>query len=713
MLEDYIKNLEKEFTQHGYDFPASISDAQKLCLLYAYYHYFSADDSMIDESINGLIRQEKGQSLISGIYIDSDADVETIDVLVVSLTDGGPLDIPPSLSLFRKVQTEISEALHGRGNVQVVSFFADEDHKPSKIKPLSIKLLTDVTSRSSSFKKSLRNALAITKPDNNYTSFAFVLAPEIENDILEIEDPKEYVSSGSVVIDSGNNVLHFGKEESLIVNVAASSIKDLFIQYSYRGLFAQNLRYYIANPKIDNNIVDSITSRPDNFWYYNNGIIIICDDYQILENSIELTNFSIINGGQTTFLIGDTDFSHDFFVQCKIIKNKYVDPDDRIDFISTVAEATNTQKPIKSKDLVANQKEQRLLKKQLADEHIFCSIKRGQKVNKRLYPEAWQNTSNEEIAQFMYSFMYQKPGSAKGGKSSLCSNPDKYSLIFGKSYSSELIKDLLIIKQSFKKWGHQKTKTITKEDGQNGSYQISVAKYGMFFTVAILGILIKTYYYPYYVDAYKHANSSDEKMEVLSQYDINHHLLAENFSIDDLYQLFDYCSDAIIDGFNLLQSFKPSYTSIANFVKPDSMYCTYIVNNMMYRLQSPLPGNLEEIRQRTVHQQTENEKDLDKEIKENYSNSLSTEMANKTRLPQEVYDDIREELTKYRTTTFKANHIKAYVVFKNNARDKISSYGAETLDDLKDLRCLDRPQIKKYGKDILKIIKTVMVKHGY
>lgn len=106
---------------------------------------------------------------------------------------------------------------------------------------------------------------------------------------------------------------------------------------------------------------------------------------------------------KTTKLIGETEFNKDFFLQCKIIKNKYLDEDERLEFISDVAEASNTQKPIKNKDLIANRIEQRLLKKQMANEGVYCQIKRGEKINKKLYPNAWQNTTNEELGQFLLS----------------------------------------------------------------------------------------------------------------------------------------------------------------------------------------------------------------------------------------------------------------------------------------------------------------------
>ena len=42
------------------------------------------------------------------------------------------------------------------------------------------------------------------------------------------------------------------------------------------------------------------------------------------DGELELYNFSIVNGGQTTNLIGRTNFDNDFPIMCKVIKNKYL-----------------------------------------------------------------------------------------------------------------------------------------------------------------------------------------------------------------------------------------------------------------------------------------------------------------------------------------------------------------------------------------------------
>lgn len=704
MDNKYIQNLEEEFEQNNFEEFKELDEKGKLCALYAYYHYFSADSSKLDEVLLGIVKNSN--SFIRGIFIDTEADVETIDVLVANVNDSSDFNISASLAEFKYAEEQIFNEKNG----EISNFFSDPDHKPSVDRPIKIKTLTFMNPKTMAVKKSIKNGLNITVPSHEFISFEYLFWSAIENEILEIEDPKEFVTEGYIKMDNIDNVLRFGNEESIIVNASALSIKNLYDLYSYRGLFSQNLRYYISNPKIDDNIIDTILTRSDNFWYYNNGIIIICDDYKFENGGIVLKNFSIINGGQTSYLIGDTDFSRDFFVQCKIVKNKYVTDKEKVEFIANVAEATNTQKPIKSKDLIANQKEQRFLKKQLADAKIFCSIKRGQKVNKKLYPEPWQNTTNEELAQFLYSFLYQNPGLAKSSKSQLCSNPDKYSLIFTKQYDSLFLKDLLLLKQYYKKWARN-IASSSKKDSQINSIRISESKYCMLYTIAVFGLLVKNTYHPEYKQKYRATDMPEMKMEILSQFDINHSFLKENVSQEKIFSIFDFCADIIIEGFQYLREFKPNYNSIANFSKLNSNYTSYVVKNLMYKILSPLPGNLDGIWKEVLHERTQIEIDEDNQLLDLYKNLLSTELKYKTKLARDITEELKEELTNYRTKTYKANHIKAYEIFKNKSRDIIAMYGASTIEELKDLNCLDAQQIKEYGVEILKVIQKVMSRH--
>ena len=65
-----------------------------------------------------------------------------------------------------------------------------------------------------------------------------------------------------------------------------------------------NIRHYIRSRMVDDKINETLHKNRGDFWFLNNGIVIACEDFMIDGSKITLTNFSIVNGGQTTYLIG-------------------------------------------------------------------------------------------------------------------------------------------------------------------------------------------------------------------------------------------------------------------------------------------------------------------------------------------------------------------------------------------------------------------------
>ena len=526
---------------------------------------------------------------------------------------------------------------------------------------------------------------------------------DIEYEIMEIENPKEYVDEAIIQLDAPNNFMRFGTEESLIVNISALSLKNLYEQYGYRGLFAQNLRYYVKNAKIDGNIIESIQEHPEKFWYYNNGVILICDDYIIEGDSILVQNFSIINGGQTTKLIGETEFTQDFYIQCKIIKNKYEAADDRLEFIANVAEASNTQKPIKDKDLIANRIEQRLLKKQLADVGIFCQIKRGEKVNKKLYPAAWQNTTNEELGQFLLSFVYQKPGTARGSKASICGNKERYNLLFNKKYNSGFLGDLLKIKAFYKLWANQ----IKKTDDGSDPYKVGLVNNGMFFMTSIIGVVCKIYYRHNVIEQITNSVMSEQKLEVVAQHDIDHPIFRLDLEKkEQFFTLFEYCYTKFYrPGYEFLKSFKEKYNNYSNFTKINNNYTNYVFRQIEFEYRQGIPADDVSFLNAILYTASEEDILRNESLLEKYVNVVYTDATAESDIPESVSAVIKEALVAYRTKTYKLNRLKAYEVFRNVSCDRIAKFAPTTLEDLKALRCLDEAQLTLYGPDIVDIVK--------
>lgn len=704
-MDKYINNLVSEFKRLSFEDVENCSDTEKLLYLYAYYHYFNADSSKISDIIQGNIYYQEAADRITGIYLDQDSDNGDVDAVIAFYSDNNTFDFPAILKLFKDAETVVCEAQERKSGVrkELLTLLNDDEYKISSTRPLKIRLVTNYNPKTVGNKRAITNALQAMKPEHEYVTYHISFGLDIEYEIMEIENPKEYVDEAVIKLDAHNNFMRFGAEESLIVNISALSLKSLYEQYGYRGLFAQNLRYYVKNAKIDGNIIESIQEHPENFWYYNNGVILICDDYFIEGDHILVQNFSIINGGQTTKLVGETEFAQDFYIQCKIIKNKYESVDDRLEFIANVAEATNTQKPIKDKDLIANRIEQRLLKMQLADAGIYCQIKRGEKVNKKLYPAAWQNTTNEELGQFLLSFVYQKPGTARGSKASICGNKERYHLLFNKKYNSGFLGDLLKIKAFYKLWANQ----IKKSDDGSDPYKVGLVNNGMFFITAIIGVVCKIYYRHNIINQITTSVMSEQKLEVVAQHDIDHPIFRLDLEKkEQFFALFEYCYTKFYrPGYEFLKTFKEKYNNYSNFTKINNNYTTYVFKQIEFEYRHGIPVDDMELLSSILYVVSEEDILRNEALLEKYVNVVYVDAAAESDIPETVSANIKEALVAYRTKTYKLNRIKAYEVFKNASCDRIAKFAPTTLDDLKVLRCLDEAQLALYGQDIIDIVK--------
>lgn len=319
----------------------------------------------------------------------------------------------------------------------------------------------------------------------------------IDNYIETTNNGKLFVNSGKIKLYKEENkpfqVIYYG-EKGLFSNISAIDLQRLYRAYRFDGLFEQNLRYYTQNIKIDNEIRNSIYRRKKDFWYFNNGIIIACSSFEPDGDNIKLTNFSIINGGQTTVLIGDClEGNEDFAIPCKIIRD-----DDRT-FLAKVAEASNTQKKISDVDLKANAHEQKKLKCDLEAQKIWLEIKRGKVGSSKGkldiqkpkgYNSDWSKISNEELGQLLLAFVFQEPGTARSNKKSIFSNEDTYKELFLNKnkalYDPQFIKSLLELNNYLDSYKNS-------DNGYgNDTDENAVMRYGELFIIAIIGFLIKS-----------------------------------------------------------------------------------------------------------------------------------------------------------------------------------------------------------------------------
>lgn len=288
--------------------------------------------------------------------------------------------------------------------------------------------------------------------DSSRLEISFFFGKDLEEEIKESESRRATVESVKIYIDETDNCLWY-EDNAAIVNASAFSVKELYAEHGI-NLLSRNLRYHIAGKDIDRGIADTIENHRTDFWFKNNGLTIICDDFKVDGRVVKLRNFSIINGGQTTYMLSKSrsiDKGNDLFLPCKIIKISGDNEDERNKFSLEIAKAANTQKPIKPVDLKSNSPEQVRFARTMREVGIFYQTKRGEVVPKQ-YKDDYLNTDLLEIGKLCLAGLFQLPCTSRNKPSSLYL-PKYYDVIFNGNHEqvAKLCRELLYIDYYFRK----------------------------------------------------------------------------------------------------------------------------------------------------------------------------------------------------------------------------------------------------------------------
>lgn len=177
--------------------------------------------------------------------------------------------------------------------------------------------------------------------------------------------------------------------------VAAADIGELWKQYGSR-LFSENIRNLLSKSDINDRMLNTLKTASRLFWYYNNGITIICDHVEKKKMGgrdrstgvFQTKNLSIVNGAQTTGTIGayyvslsDEEVEHSFadaYVQVKVIQTKDDEGNEVVtDFSKAITINNNMQNKVVARDFASQDELQKRLKIELEQEGIVYHISRG------------------------------------------------------------------------------------------------------------------------------------------------------------------------------------------------------------------------------------------------------------------------------------------------------------------------------------------------
>lgn len=712
-MKELLKNITAVYEKNNMIELRGAVNGKKLMCLYAFYHYYYGDDDYLIDVNERCDYNNSHDNFAQGFFEEDSYEEKVIDVLIpYYVEDDEDFD-------FSKVKYMISQTQAMIGQMKNKSFSIIANNSklrdywdPTSNEKLMIKVITNKQFDYDQKNKYHESIINISPLFDNL-KFDIVFGDDIVEEISQLTSDKKCVAVGELTLDKENNYLTYGEENSMITNIKATSLRDNFIKYGKAGLFAMNLRFYIANKKVDEGLERSIKENGDKFWYYNNGIIIVCDDYEVNGATIKLKNYSIVNGGQTTRMIGVIPFDKDFAISCKIIKNKYInDREANFKFISEVAEASNTQKPINPTDIIANRPEQRILKAKLADNKIFMQIKRGDAAMANLtenYPEAWQRTKNDELGQLLYASICQKPGTARNAKSAIFSDARKYNLIFGNyNYNLDYVKDLLFIRSHYKKWASEVSKDSNADEVKKG-----LVRNGFLFFLSTISLMAKFAFSRDLTDNLKQLGINSEKGNyVISQKTFNHRIFVDDDYVSikkRMYELFELVYDKYVcKEYTRMKEIKSDLV-YSNFTKTDKNYTTTIAGSVYddfsYELNSRVAGVIAPLFYKPSKEEIEENKELVEKALVSYDS-----------VPQEeetvdvMANELKERLSAYRTETYKSKNLKAYDIFTNKELEALVILRPKTKFQLLEFGCFKnhpRTKVKYYGDDIINIINSV------
>lgn len=199
-------------------------------------------------------------------------------------------------------------------------------------------------------------------------------------------------------------------------------------------------RVFVVNPrsslglsgnKINSEIADTASHRTysKHFWYFNNGVTLICDKAtpSASNKEIHLLNPQVINGAQTTYALFYAYTKGTLDPKAQILV-KAIESTDR-DFMGSVTLYTNSQNPIKARDLCSNDVVQVRIQRVLEARGYFYERKRGEFRERFADPAKARATlgagvhrrffSNETAAQAYLAMYLDKPAQSKGRKAGI------------------------------------------------------------------------------------------------------------------------------------------------------------------------------------------------------------------------------------------------------------------------------------------------------
>lgn len=202
-----------------------------------------------------------------------------------------------------------------------------------------------------------------------------------------------------------------GKLENITFAVRGTELQAVAKRFK-EALFNWNIRQYLGRKgEVNKGVLKTIEDEPENFYYYNNGISALCEDFEFSEKSKNLVarKLQIVNGAQT---IGAIRVSHPdklklVLVLVKLTRVKHFSRETGI--AAELIRSNNTQNKLAIPDFRSNDKIQIWLEKKFKDTKSRGSLLQIDYGRKKPYPRSSINKQViklQELGKIRFAWLH-------------------------------------------------------------------------------------------------------------------------------------------------------------------------------------------------------------------------------------------------------------------------------------------------------------------
>jgi len=330
--------------------------------------------------------------------------------------------------------------------------------------------------------------------------------------------------------------------KSRVFTSKGEELAKIYNDYKER-IFQQNVRYFLGlrSKSINRQILETAkdNGRSRYFWYFNNGITIVCKKINEAASGkmITLIDAQIINGAQTTYALYEAYKNGELKENVEVLI-KVIETDDK-NFLENVTLYTNSQNAIRLRDLCSNDEIQIRIQKILLDSYkYFYERKRGEfdslypttETKRKLLGDEFKVKviSNENAAQSFIAMYLDKPAQAKSekGRIFLKDKAGFYDGIFSRKdgilvekilISWKLLKYIEALKKDYKK--KYRAAESLSENEKNMIYKYDFLLHSEYFILNIFKDFLKNKKYD--------INVKNDLLDIISKIESDDQLIQE------------------------------------------------------------------------------------------------------------------------------------------------------------------------------------------